>query len=136
MRAKYDGIIIDAPPLLIVTDPWIISAVVDGLILVVKVGEVRRQALEQTMEILKTLVTPALGVVINGITRDQFGFDNRFNNLYGYGYGNGYGYHQDPKSPPPGVPGRTGGALEMVAGTNCNGKSTHRDIGLDPDSSA
>ena len=87
MRPVYDIIIIDAPPLLIVTDPWIISAVADGIILVVKVGDVRRQALEQTMEVLKTLGTPALGVVINGITRDQFGFDNRFNTLYGYGYG-------------------------------------------------
>jgi capsular exopolysaccharide synthesis family protein len=133
VRSEYDMILIDAPPLLVVTDPWILSAVADGLILVVKVGEVRRQALEQTMEVVKTLGTPALGVVINGITRDQFGFDNRFNNLYGYGYGYGYGYAPEPGSTPPAVTARTGGALEMAVSKNGNGTSNHDLRGLDSD---
>ena len=139
LRPVYDCIIIDAPPLLIVTDPWIISAIADGLILVVRVGEVRRQALEQTMEILKTLGTPALGVVINGITRDQFGFDNRFNTLYGYGYGNGYGYgygygyRPDKSSASPLFP-PTGGILKMTAETNGVGKKSQGDSSRDPQS--
>jgi Mrp family chromosome partitioning ATPase len=126
---------------LIVTDPWIISAVVDGLILVVKVGEVRRQALEQTMEVLKTLGTPALGVVINGITRDQFGFDNRFNTIYGYNYdyyyGYGYGYaHRPDKKPssplPPPKPNSTG--FETANATNGDGKRPHSNGAADPES--
>lgn len=102
-RTRYDSIIIDASPLLAVTDPLILSAVVDGLILVVKIGDVRRSALERTMEILGTLGMTTFGVILNSISPDQIGFKGRFEHLQGYGYGYGYGqvYGSDSADNPP-----------------------------------
>jgi capsular exopolysaccharide synthesis family protein len=89
-RASYDIIIIDTSPLLAVTDAWIVSAMVDELILVLKIGEVRRPALEQTMKALLSLGSPTLGVIINATTREQVGFDDhRFTHLHSYGYAYG-----------------------------------------------
>lgn len=80
LRSHYDVVLIDTSPLLAVTDPSIISASADTLLLVVRVETVRRQDAEQTVELLRTLGVPVLGAVINGVSRQQIG--------YSYGYGN------------------------------------------------
>jgi hypothetical protein len=85
------------------------------------------------MEVLKTLGTPALGVVINGVKRDQFGFANRFNTLYGYGYGYGYGYRPN-NSQPPVVSTGHGGILEIVPSIKGNGESSHEHHDIVPES--
>jgi capsular exopolysaccharide synthesis family protein len=82
-RSLYDMVLIDSSPLLVVTDPSIIAAVVDGIVLVVRISATRRHDLEVTNDMLKTLGVPVFGMIINGVTRDEIG--------YGYGYG-GYGY--------------------------------------------
>lgn len=77
-RSLYDAIVIDTSPLLAVTDPWILSAAVDGLILVIRVDEVRRPELERAMDIVANLGSPALGVVLNRATPQDMGFDDRY----------------------------------------------------------
>lgn len=88
LRTAYDTVIIDSSPLLAVTDPSIIAAVADGLILVLRVASTRRHDVERTTELMRTLGVPVLGMVVNGITRQQMGYGY---GGYGYGYG-GYGY--------------------------------------------
>lgn len=85
VRPRYDAIIFDTSPFLSVTDPWIISAVTDGILLVIRLGSTRQQDIEQTMEVLHTLNAPILGTIANGVTREN----------QGYGYGYGYGYVRD-----------------------------------------
>ena len=98
-RKLYEIIIIDSSSLLAVTDPSIIAAVIDGIILVVRISSTRRYDVERTMELVNTLGIPALGVVVNGITRDQVGFA-----YGGHGYGNGYGRgKRRPHGAPPEV---------------------------------
>ena len=113
------------------TDPWIISGVVDGLIVVVKVGEVRRPALEQAMNGLSSLGTPTLGVIINAVTREQIGFEDRFSHLHVYGYGYGYGYGEKkteaPKAP---VGPQPDGVFEIASGSNENGQVVHGGTAL------
>ena len=82
----YDMVLIDSSPLLVVTDPSIIAAVADGIILVVRISSTRRNDLEVTNDMLKTLGVPVFGMVINGVTRGEIGYGG-----YGYGYGYGYG---------------------------------------------
>jgi Mrp family chromosome partitioning ATPase len=86
VRSAYDVVIIDSSPLLAVSDPWIIAAVTDGILLVIRLVETRRQDVEQTMELIGTLGIPLLGVLINGVTRGQLG----------YGYSRPYGAYPDP----------------------------------------
>ena len=71
IRHGYDTIIIDSSPLLTVTDPSIIAAVADGILLVVCIASTWRHDIERTTELLETLGTPVLGIVINSVSCDQ-----------------------------------------------------------------
>jgi capsular exopolysaccharide synthesis family protein len=84
VREAYDIVIIDSSPLLVVTDPSIVAATVDGILFVVRASVTRRLDAERAQDLLKALGTPVLGLVINGIDCRQGG--------YGYGYGYGYLY--------------------------------------------
>ncbi len=92
LGSLYDMVLIDSSPLLHVTDASIISAVADGIILVVKLTSTRRHDLDVMSEMLKTLGVPVFGMVVNGVTRQELGYGHG----YGYGYGayghGGYGY--------------------------------------------
>jgi polysaccharide biosynthesis transport protein len=81
-RQAYDVILLDSPPLLAVADPAIVGAVVDGVVLVTLPMTVRRD-IEHVMELLRSLGTSLLGMLVNGVSREDRG--------YGYGYGYGYG---------------------------------------------
>jgi capsular exopolysaccharide synthesis family protein len=63
----YDTVIVDAPPLLAVADPAIIGALVDAVLLVVRVADTRRDDAARAVELLKGLGTPVVGGVINGV---------------------------------------------------------------------
>jgi capsular exopolysaccharide synthesis family protein len=97
LRQRYDMIIFDSSPLLAVTDASILASVVDGITLIVRVSATRRHDLERTVELLTTLGTPVLGTVVNGVSREQFGYGYGYD---GYGYGYGYGYGAPRTSPP------------------------------------
>ncbi len=83
-RLRYDIVIVDSPPILMVTDSAIAGTQVDGIMLVVRVGQTKRQNAQRAVEVLRELGTPILGTVINAI-----GFET---GQYGYGYG-GYGVY-------------------------------------------
>ena len=93
-REDYDVVLIDSSPLLAVTDPSVIAATVDGILLVVSASRIRRHEAEQTMELLRALGTPVLGVVLNGITRTPSCYGYSYGYGYGYGNGTGHGYGQ------------------------------------------
>lgn len=95
LRLIYDVIIIDTSPLLAVTDPWIVSAVADGILLVVRIGQTRRQDVERVVEVLRALGAPTLGTVINGVSPNH--------SKYGYGYGRPYGTSVDAPEKHPGA---------------------------------
>ena len=78
VRPIYDVIIFDTSPFLAVTDPWIISAVADGILLVVRLGSTRKHDIEQTLDVLKTLDAPILGMIANGVVQDNYSY------CYGY----------------------------------------------------
>ena len=66
-RRTYD---VDHPRLLPAPGrhrPPILAAAADGIVLVVRVSEIRRHDAERTAELLKALKTPVLGTVINGV---------------------------------------------------------------------
>ena len=83
-RQYYDYMIIDSSPLLSVTDPSIIGAMVDGVVLVVRLSVLRRQDAVKVTELLSNSDIPVLGTLINGVGREH--------SVYGYDYDYGYGY--------------------------------------------
>ena len=71
LRVDYDAVIIDAPSLLNFADPSILGSVVDGIIMVVRVGATKRADVTRAVETLKGLGTPLLGAIINGASPDM-----------------------------------------------------------------
>src|SRR5205823_5539750 len=63
VRPDYDLILIDSAPILAVTDPAIVAATVDGIVLVTLLGQMRRREFEAVKELLQALRIPLLGVV-------------------------------------------------------------------------
>jgi capsular exopolysaccharide synthesis family protein len=68
---RYDHIVIDSPPLLKVTDPVILSTLVDGVILVVHGGKSTRDMLRRTRQELSVAGARIFGVVLNNVDTYQ-----------------------------------------------------------------
>ena len=65
-RRNYDVIVIDSSPLLLVTDPLIIAAHADGVILVVDGTRIRVREAARAAEMLQGARVSVLGVLVNG----------------------------------------------------------------------
>ncbi len=108
-RENYDHIIIDAPPVLAVTDAPVLTTVADIVILVMEAGRVPAKAAQHMRETLSTIQAPVAGFVLNDKTGkgESYGYyGGRYyrygrRGQYGYGYSYGYGYYaDDDKSQP------------------------------------
>jgi capsular exopolysaccharide synthesis family protein len=85
----YDHILIDSPPLINVTDPVILSTMVDGVILVVQAGRSTREVVRRARQELGSVGAKIFGVVLNNLDIKREGYDS-YSATYGsYGYGDG-----------------------------------------------
>ena len=79
-KEQFDVILFDSPPLLAVTDAAVLATMVDGTVLVVRMGSTARQAVRRALGQLKAVHAYVLGAVMNDV-------DLRRSSYYG-----GYGY--------------------------------------------
>lgn len=86
-RDNYDIIVLDAPPVLAVSDVQVLVPKTDGVVVVVNMGKTLKADLQRTVEVLKLANAKILG----SVERVKAKHGDR-----GYGYGYGYGY-QDQK---------------------------------------
>ena len=93
-RENYDYIIIDAPPVLAVTDAPILTMISDIVILIMEAGRVPIKAAQHMRETLTALQASVAGLVINDKTGkgESYGYYGGRYYRYGKGYGAGYGY--------------------------------------------
>lgn len=89
LGTRYNVLILDAPPLLPVTDAAILATVADGAILVARYGVTRGEQAEQAADALRQVNARLLGTVLNFVP------DKR--RARGYGDPYGYGYQQPSK---------------------------------------
>lgn len=87
LAASYDYVLIDAPPIMPVTDAAILSAKVDGVIMLLASGEVSPQIAKEAKTRLEQAGAHLLGVVLNKVEVND--------SKYGYGYGYYYYYGQN-----------------------------------------
>lgn len=105
LRRDYDAVVIDAPPILPVTDAALIAAQTGGAILVVRHGKTTRDQAAQARQRLDSVGTQVLGTIFNFVPQ-------RASSTYGYGYGYGYGYAPTtPVSAEVRLPGEPGDAV-------------------------
>jgi capsular exopolysaccharide synthesis family protein len=64
---RYDAVIIDAPPLNVVTDAAILGIHADGVILVARAGVTDRGALAHATQQLEAIRAPVLGTILNDV---------------------------------------------------------------------
>ncbi len=86
MRAAYDIVLIDAPPVLAATDATIWSSKVDGVVMVYQVGRVARGALMRAKSQLDNVKAQMLGIVLNGLKIEispDFTYQDKYNYYYG-----------------------------------------------------
>lgn len=82
LKETYDDIIIDSPPIHLVTDAYIISRTADAAVYMIRQGHTLKDELEFIDEVDKAARFPKFTLVFNGIKRDIAN--------YGYGYSNSY----------------------------------------------
>lgn len=88
LQANQDVLIIDSPPLRAVTDAAILSAFVDGTLLVIDASKSRRPAVRLGREALNRVNAQILGVVLNRVPRPPHSGDPLFD-----------GYHEEVDEP-------------------------------------
>ncbi|AWB91210.1 capsular biosynthesis protein [Aeromicrobium chenweiae] len=94
LRDRFDVVLIDAPPLLPVTDASLLASISDGAILVVRHGETGREDLRSATARLRAVNARLLGTVLSMAPVKEL-------SRHGYGYGYGYGpeYFQRATAP-------------------------------------
>jgi Mrp family chromosome partitioning ATPase/capsular polysaccharide biosynthesis protein len=81
MRKDWDVVLIDAPPMSVVGDALSLSAGVDGIIVVAKLGLVHPGMLQELARMLDASPSDKLGFIVTGAEHGP---------IYGYGYGYGH----------------------------------------------
>ena len=75
LRKEASVVLVDCPPVLPVTDAAVLSARMDATLLVATVGTTAKKDVERSLELLRQVNAPLLGMVLNGTTAES-----------GYGY--------------------------------------------------
>jgi len=66
-REEFDHIIFDTPPILSVTDAAVLSPEVDRVVLIIRSGRTKREALRHARDVLLQVQARILGVVVNAV---------------------------------------------------------------------
>jgi capsular exopolysaccharide synthesis family protein len=87
---RFDHILIDSPPLISVTDPVILSTMVDGAIFVVQAGKSSRELVRRARRDLAGAGARVFGVVLNNVNVKREGYDEYDYHRYSSSYSNGH----------------------------------------------
>ncbi|MGC1106691.1 MAG: polysaccharide biosynthesis tyrosine autokinase [Candidatus Acidiferrales bacterium] len=94
LRQHYKFVVIDSPPIMAATDAVILSALTDGVLLVVWSNETPKEAFSRTRDLLAAVKGRLLGVVLNAV--DSGAPDYYYSYRY-YPYSYGYGEDEEVK---------------------------------------
>lgn len=89
LTPQYDFIVIDAPPLLPVSDALILGSIADGVVVVVDSAATPKQHVREAIARLEQARTKIFGTVLNKAKFNGFGYSHHHSYYYGRGYGYG-----------------------------------------------
>jgi len=92
LRGLYDLVIVDSPPILLVTDAIILSAKADGTMVVIRSGVTTQPVLARVSEVLNRSAGHVLGLVLNAVDTRSVEY------YYSYGYYGGSKYYGEEDS--------------------------------------
>lgn len=82
-KKKYDYVVVDSAPLLVVADTLEISKYADQMVYITKAGVTEKKVLEYPLRLLRDGKLKNLSFVVNGVKDSNLGYGSK----YGYGYG-------------------------------------------------
>lgn len=97
LRERFDRIVLDSPPVVMISDAVVLSQMVDGLVFVVKSNQVPRDVIQAAVRRLKDVHAPLIGVIVNDIDIQRGGYGYHYYYHY-YNYNYGYGTDEDDGS--------------------------------------
>lgn len=95
-KSKFDFIVIDCPPTLLVADAAIISRHTDGAVIITRVAKTKINQYLGARENLTNVGVHVIGVVMNMIPRSR---TDEYGRKYGYGYGSYRSYRSNASEP-------------------------------------
>ena len=107
LRKRYDYVILDTPPVNMVTDAVVLAPKSDGVLFVVRAGQSERGPVSHAVEQLEYAHAKILGFILGDVNGDgtrygygKYKYQYHKYSRYGYGrYGYGYGYSSRPNAP-------------------------------------
>ncbi|SDB81097.1 tyrosine-protein kinase [Williamwhitmania taraxaci] len=98
-REHYDYIVVDTPPVAIVTDALLIARFADANLFVVRFGYSSKEVLKLVEDIYKHKEIRNLAIVVNDFQPKRgYGYGYTYKYSYGYSYSYSYGYGNKDKS--------------------------------------
>lgn len=82
LKAHYDLVIFDSPPVVAVTDAQLIGRKVDGALLVVRAGRTQRDMLEKTVRLLRDVNVRIFGALLNDLDVHRRGYGQVYYRYY------------------------------------------------------
>ena len=97
LRNEYDFVLIDTPPIGIVSDALLLSKFLDLTIYVVRQAVTEQRQLKIIEDIKQNFKMPRVYIIFNGVKFGVggYGYWGGYGYGYGYNYGYGYGYYSD-----------------------------------------
>jgi len=92
LRARYDRIIVDSPPVGLVTDGQILATMCDLTLIVLRAKLSTRQVTQRARDALRTVGARIAGAVVNDVSKR----DRQYSHYSGYGYY--YGSHSESRT--------------------------------------
>lgn len=83
LAGRFDRVVIDTPPVSVVTDALVVSTLVDGVILVMKAGRTTREYAQRTVQALVNVNARIFGALLNDLDLRQGTY---YETEYRYGY--------------------------------------------------
>ncbi|HEV7231782.1 MAG TPA: polysaccharide biosynthesis tyrosine autokinase [Bacteroidia bacterium] len=104
LKTKYDMIIIDNPPVGLVTDGIDLMRRADYPIYIFRADYSKRSFIQNVDRLQNESGIKKISVILNGVDIDKrgYGYNYGYGHGYGYGYGSSYGYYDEAR---PGKPG-------------------------------
>ncbi|MBL8677249.1 MAG: hypothetical protein JNJ47_07535 [Alphaproteobacteria bacterium] len=90
LSATFDYILIDSPPIGLVSDAMVLNQYASRTLFVVRYGVTRRDFLKMLENEYQQGKLRKPAIIFNGVKTNK-----GYGNSYGYGYGYGYGYYDE-----------------------------------------
>ncbi len=97
LKLHYDNIVLDTPPIGLITDAMVLSKYSDVNVYVVRQSVTRRHHLNFINKLYNEGKIKNICIILNAMKAGNRSYGYGYEYAYGYGYGYGYGYYEEDK---------------------------------------